>query len=257
MTKKSLPDKNKKEAEENIPRCSARKKKCSNPECGHRYKKGDKAWTYPKCDTGRRCKNKPVEGYNVCRMHGAGGGRPPGSKYNIARRIEAAFNRILGEPAIWEMVEQQAAMGARWEQLILKLDDLKHQGVDTIAVIKQVDRAMKGINRGGENGIHMAREALWEIRSLLDETYRENKLWAEILQITEFMRKNTDTQKKWARENLQLVPVNEVTEVLIFMQQSAFIFIPNPHDRKAYVSRIRSMFPPLENTELLIDGKSG
>lgn len=241
--------KDKKDAAE-IARCKARKKKCSK--CKHRFLKGDKSWKCPKCDTDRRCKNKPVEGYKVCRMHGARGGRPPGSKYTIARKIEAAFNRIMGNSTIWEMTEQQAAMGARWEQLVLKLDELKNEGVDVPAILKQVDRAIKFLGRG-EKGEFIATEALWEIRSLLTDASREHNLWVQILQVTEFMRKNSDTQKKWARENLQNVPVSEVIEVMVFLQQSAFIFIPNPQDRKTYINRIRSYFPVAENT-LIGDG---
>ncbi|KKN47173.1 hypothetical protein LCGC14_0665690 [marine sediment metagenome] len=231
-------------------RCKARKKKCSN--CKHRFTKGDKTWKCPECKTDRRCKNRPVEGYKVCRMHGARGGRPPGSKFSIARKIEAAFNRIMGNSTIWEMVEQQAAMGVRWEQLVLKLDDLKHEGVDVAAVLKQVNRAIKYVGQG-DKGILTAKEALWEIRSLLEDSNREHNLWLQILQVTEFMRKNSDTQKKWARENLQNVPVSEVIEVMVFLQQAAFIFIPNPQDRKAYINRIRSYFPAAENT-LIGDG---
>lgn len=217
--------------------CQARKKVCS--QCKFRYKKGDKAWACPHCGDSRRCKNKSHKDFNVCRRHGAGGGRPPNSTYIIAEAISAAFNRILNDDKIWEMAEQQAVLGTHFEELVLQLDGIdKEGGVDVMALASLLGRMspLVGIEKAEGKLLNMIQDAL----DMLREEYRAQILWNQIYSSIEMMRKNADSHKRWIKDKDTLVTISEVIEIIQFFQQMAFKFIPDSHDRKAYAQQVRA-----------------
>lgn len=221
--------------------CTARTKTCSS--CQHRYKKGDKTWVCPNCGMNRRCQNKAITDRPTCRMHGGGGGRPPGAKYVIAKRISETFNRVFADPTIWDMAENQATLGARFEQLILQLDEITEEeggGVDASAIHILVSKARKAIYKEQEN---LALDCLEDIMEILAPANREQYLWRQIMEINEMLRRNADSHKRYLLQQESKVSINEVVEVLVLIQKLAFIFIPEPRDRKAFARKMREFLP--------------
>lgn len=223
------------------PQCTARTKKCRK--CKYAYIKGDKTWKCPECGESRRCLSKAVGDYPVCRMHGAGGGRPPGSKYNIAGTVSKAFARIFQHNELWEMGEQQAAMGARFEELHLRLDDLKTQGVDIPKLIQHLDKLEDFILLSKPN-INGANQQLRKAREAIEPATREQFIWEQLYQNIEQMRKNSDSTKKWLQSNDQMIQVGELIEVIVLLTKLAFIFIPDGADRRSYTRRVRAELLP-------------
>ncbi len=234
-------DKSASGSETDESQCKARTKKCRK--CKHPFTKGDKSWECPGCGENRRCLSKSVGDYPVCRMHGAGGGRPPGSKYNIAGVISKSFERIFEDNKLWEMGEQQAAMGARFEQLQLMLDDLDSHGIDVPEILRVLEKA-EGFLGEKKLDTWKALQELSKIRELLDLANREYFIWNKIYENTEFMRKNADSTKKWLQANDQMIPVAELVQVITLFTKLAFVFIPNAKDRRVYADRIKAEFLP-------------
>ncbi len=126
--------------------------------------------------------------------------------------------------------------------LLSKLDDIDTKGgIEIPLLLKAFGKLRREIYAMDDNNEAMkALDAAWD---LLGDDVREQNLWRLIFEVTEVMRKNSDTHKKWANSNDNSVSMAEVIEVFIYFQQLAFVFIPNPADRKEYVNRARDVFP--------------
>jgi hypothetical protein len=236
----------KKKKDEGIPegfpnQCRARVKHCSN--CEYDYEAGDKSWKCPKCGHPRRCQNKAIGGRPTCRMHGGKGGRPPGAKYVISSKIKETFNRVFNDPTLWNLAENQAVLGARFEELTVRLDEVEEEsggGVDASVIFKLARSAKRNI--WNEN-YDAALDELDEIMEYLEPEFREQYLWRQIYEAHEVMRRNADSHKRFLAQQETKVSVAEVVEALALIQQVAFVFIPEARDRKAFVRKLREYIP--------------
>ncbi len=223
-----------------LKRCKARTKNCG--QCKHRYVAGDKSWECPNCQKERRCKSTVVKGFDVCRMHGAGGGPPPGTKYIIAKPLQAAFNRIYNDPTIWDMAEQQGVLGVRFEDLLIRTETIEETGgVPVEDILKLVDKVSRTMY--SDKTRYQATAALQEIADKLDAEYREERLWKQIIEISETLRRNADSHKRWALQSDQLISVAEVIEVIQFLQRLAFMYIDDKFERKEYAQKLKQILP--------------
>ena len=240
--------------------CTARTKKCRA--CEYRYKKGDKSWHCPNCEEPRRCTNKAVTSYTVCRLHGARGGKPPNIKTAIPERFEAAFNHIAQHPHLWDLAEQQTALSLRFSELFESLDDVQatHLSVDFVAVmdrLNDMERALRTIPPGKttDRPVQNAITALNDMRSEFMPAYREDKLWEKITNLGEYLRKNYDTTMRHLQADEQMIPVAMVVEVMSLIMKEALLFIIDPNDRKVFNDRLRQFFPRDTSKTNVIDAK--
>ena len=75
--------------------------------------------------TGERCKNPAVTGWTVCRMHGAGGGRPPKSgRYSkrLPTGLGADIEKFLSDPRILSLKDNLAVADLHIQELLGSAD---------------------------------------------------------------------------------------------------------------------------------------
>ena len=75
--------------------------------------------------TGERCKNPAVTGWTVCRMHGAGGGRPPKSgRYSkhMPSGLGADIEKFLSDPRILSLKDNLAVADLHIQELMSSAD---------------------------------------------------------------------------------------------------------------------------------------
>lgn len=107
---------------EETRKCKARTKTCR--QCGYRYEGGDKSWECPSCGEPRKCTNNAVEPYSVCRVHGAGGGRPPiHGKFSIPNKYLDRFNEIRKDPELMSLAYNIALSETRTDELLQQIDE--------------------------------------------------------------------------------------------------------------------------------------
>ncbi len=228
-------------AANDLERCKARRKVCRNPanNCDYRYKRGDPATHCPVCGYPRRCKNRAILGFGVCRMHGATPTAIKSGKYMISAQISAAFNRIVATPSLLNLSEELAIAATRTDQIMEQM-----QVNDPTVVAGECMQAANMIEAGILEAQHSEVAAgLRLLRAALDPVYIQKRLWEEFRDNTELIRRLSETERKWSFANRQAVPINQVLEFTVWLQQLMLRFIPSPADRAALAREIRSVFP--------------
>ena len=71
-----------------------------------------------------RCQNTPVPGWNVCRMHGAGGGRPikHGRYSKVLGRLRKSYEEALAHESLLDLGPTLALLDVRAEQLLEQVE---------------------------------------------------------------------------------------------------------------------------------------
>lgn len=218
-------------------RCGRRTKKCRS--CGYRYEAGDKALICPKCGADRRCRNKKVETWDVCRMHGAKGGRPPGRNYRIAQNLQAAYNQVLASPDLINNAEEIAALWSRNDQIMHRLDKAETRmamqqirtGLDTAQ-----GAMMFGDIKKTSRGLSMALEGL-KIMEV------EREIWWEFRLNADLLNKMRNFQQKWDMDNKQMLSAQQVVEVITLMLNMIYKYIPDKTDRRNFALELRQYLP--------------
>lgn len=121
-------------------KCRARTKSCR--ECGYRFDSGDKSWDCPMCTEPRRCTNDASQPYAVCRVHGAGGGRPPiHGKFSIPSKYVDRFNSIRQDPELMSLAYNIALSETRTDELLQQIDenDALAAHIDILAAIRGME----------------------------------------------------------------------------------------------------------------------
>lgn len=231
-------------------KCTARVKTCRK--CGHRYEAGDKSWECPDCGTDRHCRNYAVYPYKVCRMHGAGAGRPPvHGKFTIPSRYADAFNRIRQDPELMSLSLNIALNETRLDELLKQLQEL-----DTSAVHREIVNAVQQMeydanrlanwldrddirSRLPKEGFGGLFRGMVMLKQAVEPAYIQQKIWQEINFHQELDRRLNDTERRWATAHDQLVPISIALEAMRTVMRDALEFIVDPKDRAAFARRIR------------------
>jgi hypothetical protein len=250
MTKKKAKPKNKKAKAEVKQQCTARVKTCSK--CKYKFEAGDKTWDCPECGTNRRCKNKAEEPYKVCRMHGAGGGRPPvHGKFTIPTKYADRFNSIRQDPELMSLTMNVAINETRTDELLQQIHDNDTSSVhqDIMAAVRmmeydilrlgnwlETEEVAKLLPKQGFGNILMGMVMLKEA---VEPARVEEKLWRDVNFQLELGRRLNDTERKWATQHDQMIPIAVALEAIRTVMRDALEFIVPPKDRATFAKRIR------------------
>lgn len=214
-------------------RCNAKNKNCRD--CGFRYPKGSQKLKCPECGEERRCGNKKIKGRPTCRMHGSKGGPKPGRKYTIAKNIEAAYNRVLNSPEAIDLSQEIAIAGARVSQL----NNLLDEGWDA-ANYSAIRKAHEIIQRAAmTSNLSLVARGISELDIALAPIEAQSKLWHEINEQLEMVRRLQATRHKWLKDSDQMVTMNEVVEILADFTRMVFKYIKSPQDRADFAQECR------------------
>ena len=216
----------------NAKRCTAKNKNCRD--CGFRYPAGSKKAKCPKCGEERRCGNKKIKGRATCRMHGSKGGSKPGRKYTIAKNIEDAYNRVLGSPEAINLSQEIGIAGARVSQLNALLDE----GTEAANYLA-IREAHATIQRAAiSSNLSMINKGIAELDIALAPIEAQSKLWIEINEQLEMVRRLQATNHKWLKDSDQMVTMNEVVEILSDFTRMVFKYL-SPKDRSKFAKECR------------------
>lgn len=217
----------------NAKRCTARNKNCRD--CGFRYPAGSKKVKCPKCGEERRCGNKKITGRATCRMHGSKGGSKPGRKYTIAKNIEDAYNRVLGSPEAIDLSQEIAIAGARVSQLNTLLDE----GTESANYLA-IREAHATIQRAAmTSNLSLIARGISELDIALAPIEAQSRLWHELNEQLEMVRRLQATNHKWLKDSDQMVTMNEVVEILADFTRMVFKYIQSPQDRAEFAQECR------------------
>lgn len=246
--------------EKKKPQCKARLKTCRD--CGYRYEGGDKTWECPECGEARRCTNKALTPYAVCRVHGAGGGRPPiHGKFSIPTKYIDRFNEIRQDPELMSLAYNIALSETRTDELLQQINDndARAAHADIIAAIRAMEfdvMKLEGfINKVFGYGKELSAEeirdlfpekrfrgiftGLAEIKQAVEPQNIEAHLWREVSFHLELTRRLNDTERKWATAHDQMVPIGIALEAIRTVMRDALEFITAPKDRQRFSNRIK------------------
>ena len=232
--------------------CTARVKTCTKKSCRHKFPPGDKSWVCPDCETYRRCKSKAKQPYTVCRMHGAGGGRPPlTGKFIPPAQIADAYNALINDPSLLSLAFNIAMSEARTRELLEMIDsmDIRAQAGDISMTLNEllqaVFRASDTLKNAGvpdadtEYMIFTAKAVI----EALKPAVQTEKVWRQVNNQLEITRRLNDTERKWIDQHDQMVPMSQILEALSVVIRMALKFIENASDRKAFSEQMRSLMP--------------
>lgn len=245
---------------EGKPRCKARLKTCRD--CGYRYEGGDKSWECPECGEARRCTNKALTPYAVCRVHGAGGGRPPiHGKFSIPTKYIDRFNSIRQDPELMSLAYNIALSETRIDELLQQINenDARAAHVEIISAIRvmEFDAGLLEVfiselllNEDGlsakevrelipEHGFRGIFTGIAEIKQAVEPRSIEDHLWREVSFQLELTRRLNDTERKWATAHDQMIPIGIALEAIRTVMRDALEFITAPKDRQRFSDRIK------------------
>jgi hypothetical protein len=168
-------------------------------------------------------------------MHGSGGGRPPSKKYRVAKSIEDAYNRILGDEDIFTLSQEIAIIGSRVQQL----NDL----MDTYAEVANY-AAIRLAYRKIQDGVLFAKQGkindgLQSLDEALVPIEAQSKLWRELNMQIEMYRRIAATQHRWMKDSDQMVTMTEVVEIIADFTSMVFKYLKTPQDRQAFNKECR------------------
>lgn len=217
--------------------CESRLKTCRN--CTYRFKKGDTSWYCKECGESRRCENDAVKGSNVCNVHGAKGGRPPGLKFKVAEQLAAATAAALANPKLLSLHQEIALMMAMQDQLMERLEK-----VDVSAAGKQINNAADMIDTGMRTGdMGLQAEGMVRLRQAMQPLNVERSVYYQLIDNMETTRKLVDTERKWSTANKQMMEVSMVLDLIILIQRIMFKYIPSHRDRAVCAREILGYLP--------------
>jgi hypothetical protein len=230
-------------------RCSARTKVCR--QCGYRYFKGDKTLKCPECKFDRRCRNKPIFGFTVCRMHGALGGvaTAGAGKFFVASQIAKAYNRVLNHPQLLSLGQEMALLTARTDDLMEMLEshDARAAAAELPTVLALLETVFLDMRREPDVACAMYLKQFRHVLNLLTEVIDpiriEHSLWHEVRENVEAVRRISDTERRWLQSNDQLIPAGQVVEVILTMQRITLKYIRLPQDRLSFANDMRALIP--------------
>lgn len=233
-------------------RCTARLKTCRNKDCQYRFEAGDLGWECPECGADRRCSNKSAKGYNVCRVHGAGGGRPPiHGKMIIPVQLVEAFNRIIDDPSLMSLSVNQAMLEARTNELLERVNDADTRGAHEAitAALLDIESALEQALRAQKVGkavlLTELALAVGRMRAAVDPVNTEARLWREIYNNLELTRRINDTERKWLHAYDQMFSSQQVVEAFVLHVRIALKYIAKD-DQAAYAREMRAYLPSLK-----------
>lgn len=252
-----------KQAKKKSIKCKARVKTCSK--CKHRFEAGDKSWHCPECGKKRNCKNNALLPYQVCRVHGAGGGRPPlQGKLTIPSKHVDRFNAILKDPELMSLSYEIALSETRADELLLKMheNDLTAVQGDIFAIVRSLEYDVLRLHsflekianypteKGSmtpsrirklvpEHGFQKIFNKIVELKAVIEPLHIEATLWRDINFQNELTRKLNDTERKWASAHDQLVPVSMAYNAIRVVMRDALTVIISPKDRGWLAKRIK------------------
>jgi len=172
-------------------------------------------------------------------MHGANPKGIKSAKYMVSSQISAAFNRIIAHPSLLELSQEIALAATRTDQIMEMMND--NNPAASVDVIMQAANMIEvGIVTHQDSQV---RAGMALLRAALDPAFITKRLWEEFRENTELIRRLSETERKWGFANKQAVPINQVLEFTVWLQQLVLKYIPNPVDRGAFAREIRSVFP--------------
>ena len=228
--------------------CKARVKKCS--ECGYKFAAGDRSWHCPECGTFRRCNNKAKFPYTVCRMHGAGGGRPPlTGKFVPPAQIAEAYNAIFDEPGMLSLAMNIALSEARTADLLGMIDDndVRGQAGDIAFSISRLLNAIYAAeNAAQDHNFSLAEfdfmvSTAKNLQEMLNPAVNAEKIWKKVNEQLEITRRLNDTERKWIDQHDQMVPISTALESVSIVIRIALNVITDPKDRTWFAKQMREL----------------
>jgi hypothetical protein len=172
-------------------------------------------------------------------MHGANPKGIKSAKYMISAQISAAFNRILAHPSLLELSQEIAIAATRTDQIFEMMND-NNPAASVDVIMSAANMIEAGMVTHENNQMHAG---LALLRAALDPAFITKRLWEEFRENTELIRRLSETERKWSFANKQAVPINQVLEFTIWLQQLVLKYITNPTDRAAFAREIRAVFP--------------
>lgn len=232
--------------------CRARVKTCTKRECKYKFRAGDKSWNCPECGTFRRCKGRAKYPYTVCRMHGAGGGRPPTEgKFIPPQQIAEAYNAVYDDPSLLSLAYNIALSEARTSDLLAMIDDNDiraaageiSKGInELLQAVYSAEEKMNESGIGTTETRWMVDQANW-IREAMQPAVQTQRVWRQVNEQLEITRRLNDTERKWIDQHDQMVPMSTVLESLALVIRMALKFIPNAQDRSKFAQQMRALMP--------------
>ncbi len=185
-------------------------------------------------------------------MHGAGGGRPPvHGKFTIPTKYADRFNAIRQDPELMSLTMNVAINETRIDELLLQIHDndtaAVHQDISAAVRMMEYDVIRLGnwlekekvaalIPKQGFGNILMGMVML---KQAVEPARVEEKLWHEVNFQLELGRRLNDTERKWATQHDQMIPIAIALEAIRTVMRDALEFIVPPEDRVTFAKRIR------------------
>ncbi len=227
--------------------CQKRNKSCQprSGGCGYRYKKGDKRWVCPECGNDRRCVAPKVTGKPACRMHGGakGSGRAPvHMKYMPPQVILDNYHRHYPDKELLTLGHEIAILSSYTQQLFESLEEhdvtTAHLGIRMAAEI--IEEGVRDIN------ILRIRQGLQKLQDSLDPVIMTYLTWKEIKDNFKIQTSMADKQNTWLMKKEEMMPREEVLEVLVWMGRIGLKHIKTSEDRQSYGREIMSLLPRMD-----------
>ncbi|NIM22477.1 MAG: hypothetical protein GTN64_08715 [Candidatus Latescibacteria bacterium] len=231
-------------------RCTARVKRCG--ECDFKYAAGDPTWVCPNCSAHRQCKNVAAFPYSVCRMHGAGGGRPPrDGKFIPPMQVAEAFNAIYNDPKMLSLAFNIAMLEARSDEILRMINEKDSRAIayeigttinDLLDVVYLTDEKFEKAKVDNTELVVVADRLL----KLLEGPIIEQKLWGEFNRQQEVIRRLNDTERKWIDQHDMMVPMSQVIEAIAIVINFALRAIKATKDKAWFARQMRALMPGME-----------
>lgn len=217
---------------------------CRNPSCRYRFDFDDTSKVCRKCGEARRCERETEEGEEKCAIHG-GKGREEGPKMAVPLHLARSFNRILSNPGLMSLAENQALIESRGDELNRMIEDADSRGshLRILHLVYQMTALVDTMKATGVLDTAEVNRLAAELRRAIEPVRVEWTLWNEQMTVQDAIRRLNDTERKWALSEQANVPMPEVLEALTVHARLALKYIPDPADRKAYAQEMRSLMP--------------
>lgn len=171
-------------------------------------------------NTGERCKNPAVTGYEVCRFHGAGtpskgklGGRPiKTGRYSkhLPTRLAARYNEAQNDPDLLQLRDEVALLDTRIGELLVSLQDGDTRKLWTDLQDAWSDLEMAQVETDPERKRIKTNEALGKIGRIVKRGNGIYQSWHEIYGVVDQRRKTVESERKRLVEMHQTITVERL-----------------------------------------------
>ena len=192
--------------------------------------------------------NQRVKGRPSCRMHGGapGTGRPHSSmKYTPPQVILDKYNEVFADRELLTLGHEVAILSSYTQQLFDQLE-----AEDLTAAHFGIHLAMEMIQDGARDlNMMKVRQGLQKLQDSLDPVTMTWLTWKEIKDNFKIQTAMADKQNQWLMKKEEMMPRQEVLEVLVWMGRIGLKYIRTAKDRQAYGREIMSLLPRMDDSK--------